>query len=299
MNPSSKEIESSATRHDSIKIPKSTTTPSSSSTTPRLGLKDPRIVRVLGGKDRHSKVRTIRGLRDRRIRLSIPTAIQLYDLQDRLGLNQPSKVVDWLLNAAKDGIDELPPLPIPPEHFALTTHHQPIHDPHEIVGSSKGINARENENNEGILLHDPQLTFMPSYGSFYPLEPSNFSSFSQSAAGGDHHHIQNLNALPLPSTLSLSSGGGGGGSQILETQPYFSNSGENEYSRLLINHQVMNPSIAHHPQGVYYSLGQFMRVPFHFSVPPRINLQSSSSPGNDVGGHDHHQPNKGQEFHSK
>lgn len=79
--------------------------------------KDPRVVRVpkgFGGKDRHSKVCTVRGLRDRRVRLSIPTAIQLYDLQDRLGLNQPSRVVDWLLDAAKHEIDELPPLHIPP-----------------------------------------------------------------------------------------------------------------------------------------------------------------------------------------
>lgn len=79
-------------------------------------LKDPRIVRVsraLGGKDRHSKVCTVRGLRDRRVRLSVPTAIQLYDLQERLGLSQPSKVVDWLLDAAKHEIDELPPLQIP------------------------------------------------------------------------------------------------------------------------------------------------------------------------------------------
>ncbi|XP_073127277.1 uncharacterized protein [Henckelia pumila] len=78
--------------------------------------KDPRIVRVsraFGGKDRHSKVCTVRGLRDRRVRLSVPTAIQLYDLQDRLGLNQPSKVVDWLLNVAKHEIDELPPLRFP------------------------------------------------------------------------------------------------------------------------------------------------------------------------------------------
>uniref|UniRef100_A0A1D1YE63 Transcription factor TCP5 n=1 Tax=Anthurium amnicola TaxID=1678845 RepID=A0A1D1YE63_9ARAE len=81
------------------------------------GLKDPRIVRVsraLGGKDRHSKVSTVRGLRDRRVRLSVQTAIQLYDLQDRLGLNQPSKVVDWLLDAAQHEIDKLPPLQIPP-----------------------------------------------------------------------------------------------------------------------------------------------------------------------------------------
>lgn len=78
--------------------------------------RNPRIVRVsrsFGGKDRHSKVCTIRGLRDRRIRLSVPTAIQLYDLQDRLGLNQPSKVIDWLLDATKNDIDKLPPLQIP------------------------------------------------------------------------------------------------------------------------------------------------------------------------------------------
>uniref|UniRef100_A0A0A8XN34 TCP domain-containing protein n=1 Tax=Arundo donax TaxID=35708 RepID=A0A0A8XN34_ARUDO len=73
-----------------------------------------RVSRVFGGKDRHSKVKTVKGLRDRRVRLSVPTAIQLYDLQDRLGLNQPSKVVDWLLNAASHEIDKLPPLQFPP-----------------------------------------------------------------------------------------------------------------------------------------------------------------------------------------
>ncbi|ONK75750.1 uncharacterized protein A4U43_C03F20140 [Asparagus officinalis] len=81
-------------------------------------LRNPRIVRVsreFGGKDRHSKVSTVRGLRDRRVRLSVPTAIQLYDLQDRLGLNQPSKVVDWLINKAQHEINKLPPLKFPPQ----------------------------------------------------------------------------------------------------------------------------------------------------------------------------------------
>lgn len=80
------------------------------------GFRNPRIVRVsrsFGGKDRHSKVCTIRGLRDRRIRLSIPTAIQLYDLQHKLKLGQPSKVIDWLLDVTKLDIDKLPPLQIP------------------------------------------------------------------------------------------------------------------------------------------------------------------------------------------
>ncbi|CAA2996063.1 Hypothetical predicted protein [Olea europaea subsp. europaea] len=107
---------------------------SSSSSTSWSKLKDPRIVRVsrvFGGKDRHSKVCTVRGLRDRRIRLSVPTAIQLYDLQDRLGLNQPSKVVDWLLNAAKHEIDELPPLQIPPGSFSQSL--RPVRNSHEYI----------------------------------------------------------------------------------------------------------------------------------------------------------------------
>uniref|UniRef100_A0A0D9V604 TCP domain-containing protein n=1 Tax=Leersia perrieri TaxID=77586 RepID=A0A0D9V604_9ORYZ len=86
-----------------------------------------RVSRVFGGKDRHSKVKTVKGLRDRRVRLSVPTAIQLYDLQDRLGLNQPSKVVDWLLNAARHEIDKLPPLQFPPQgaadHLCMSHHH--------------------------------------------------------------------------------------------------------------------------------------------------------------------------------
>ncbi|XP_057494106.1 transcription factor TCP2-like [Actinidia eriantha] len=76
-----------------------------------LGWPSSRIVRVpraSGGKDRHSKVLTSKGLRDRRVRLSVTTAIQFYDLQDRLGYDQPSKAVEWLLKAASRSIDELP-----------------------------------------------------------------------------------------------------------------------------------------------------------------------------------------------
>lgn len=69
-----------------------------------------RVSRASGGKDRHSKVWTSKGLRDRRVRLSVATAIQFYDLQDRLGLDQPSKAVEWLIKAAADAIAELPSL---------------------------------------------------------------------------------------------------------------------------------------------------------------------------------------------
>lgn len=67
-----------------------------------------RIVRSAAGrKDRHSKVCTARGLRDRRVRLAAHTAIRFYDVQDRLGYDRPSKAVDWLIRNAKAAIDEL------------------------------------------------------------------------------------------------------------------------------------------------------------------------------------------------
>ncbi|XP_076938957.1 transcription factor TCP2-like [Bidens hawaiensis] len=72
-----------------------------------------RVSRASVGKDRHSKVLTSKGLRDRRVRLSVGTAIQFYDLQDRLGYDQPSKAVEWLLKAAASSIDELPSLDLP------------------------------------------------------------------------------------------------------------------------------------------------------------------------------------------
>lgn len=71
-----------------------------------------RIVRSAAGrKDRHSKVCTARGLRDRRVRLAAHTAIRFYDVQDRLGYDRPSKAVDWLIRNAKAAIDELPDRP--------------------------------------------------------------------------------------------------------------------------------------------------------------------------------------------
>ncbi|XP_010439860.1 PREDICTED: transcription factor TCP2 [Camelina sativa] len=69
-----------------------------------------RVSRASGGKDRHSKVLTSKGPRDRRVRLSVSTALQFYDLQDRLGYDQPSKAVEWLIKAAEDSISELPSL---------------------------------------------------------------------------------------------------------------------------------------------------------------------------------------------
>nr|UDM55053.1 TCP transcription factor 37a [Rorippa aquatica] len=179
--------------------------------------KDPRIVRVsraFGGKDRHSKVCTLRGLRDRRVRLSVPTAIQLYDLQERLGLDQPSKAVDWLLDAAKEEIDDLPPLPISPESFSLFNHHQPFlnlgqrpgKDPTQLGFKIKGCveesstTSRE-ENNKERGENDVVFTnnhHMGSYGTYHNMEHHHHQQHLSFQA--DYHH-QLHSLVPFPSQI--------------------------------------------------------------------------------------------------
>ncbi|KAJ7956579.1 Transcription factor CYCLOIDEA like [Quillaja saponaria] len=58
-------------------------------------------------RDRHSKINTARGLRDRRMRLSLEVAKKFFGLQDMLGYDKASKTVDWLLNQAKAEIKQL------------------------------------------------------------------------------------------------------------------------------------------------------------------------------------------------
>ncbi|CAF2189273.1 hypothetical protein BRARA_G02694 [Brassica rapa] len=58
-------------------------------------------------KDRHSKIQTGQGLRDRRVRLSIGIARQFFDLQDMLGFDKASKTLDWLLKKSRRAIKEL------------------------------------------------------------------------------------------------------------------------------------------------------------------------------------------------
>ncbi|KAL6530664.1 Transcription factor TCP4-like [Orobanche gracilis] len=89
------------------------------------------IVRSTGRKDRHSKVCTAKGPRDRRVRLSAHTAIQFYDVQDRLGYDRPSKAVDWLIKKAKSAIDKFAELPAW-NPTATTEQHQHQQQQHQI-----------------------------------------------------------------------------------------------------------------------------------------------------------------------
>lgn len=60
-----------------------------------------------GKKDRHSKIYTAQGPRDRRMRLSLQIARKFFDLQDMLGFDKASKTIEWLFTKSKAAIKEL------------------------------------------------------------------------------------------------------------------------------------------------------------------------------------------------
>ncbi|XP_075490496.1 transcription factor TCP17 isoform X1 [Primulina tabacum] len=228
----SREKDSTRTEKDdlddrnSIKFPKINPTSSSRQWS---SYKNPRIVRVsraFGGKDRHSKVCTIRGLRDRRIRLSVPTAVLLYELQDRLGLSQPSKVVDWLLDATKHEIDKLPPLPTMPIN---NTSHESSSNP-QIISLShtdqpflglnqakeKWISPHQDQEVYGGFVaqnlfplnsQQPSFPYMPYNSFIHNWDPSNLS-LSQFGGGfsfsnqTDQGHSSHNNLMPSVSSSS-------------------------------------------------------------------------------------------------
>ncbi|XP_023527017.1 transcription factor TCP17-like isoform X2 [Cucurbita pepo subsp. pepo] len=246
--------------------------------TPWLRLKDPRIVRVsraFGGKDRHSKVCTIRGLRDRRVRLSVSTAIQLYDLQDRLGLNQPSKVVDWLLNVAKDEIDELPPLPIPSASLGL--HYQSMLPPHIAHRSEFKINSgidkveiddddddeqkqhksNSNPSSFSALLNNVSA---PPFGFHWDPSLSSSSSSSTTNLPFFTSQAEDLHNFNHVTPLSLSTG-----SQFLEFNNHL-------HQNFFINNSLNTPPPMH-------SITHPAVRPFHFSMATKFVAQHKNNNG--------------------
>ena len=68
---------------------------------------DPASRKRSGKKDRHSKICTAQGPRDRRMRLSLQIARKFFDLQDMLGFDKASKTIEWLFSKSKTAIKEL------------------------------------------------------------------------------------------------------------------------------------------------------------------------------------------------
>ncbi|KAL1568483.1 transcription factor DICHOTOMA-like [Salvia divinorum] len=69
--------------------------------------------RRAGKKDRHSKICTAQGIRDRRMRLSLQVARKFFDLQDMLGYDKASKTIEWLFTQSNKAIQELHSVPPP------------------------------------------------------------------------------------------------------------------------------------------------------------------------------------------
>lgn len=150
------------------------------------------IVRSTGRKDRHSKVYTSKGPRDRRVRLSAYTAIQFYDVQDRLGYDRPSKAVDWLIKKAKSAIDKLAELPPCHPNVSNTAANTmldkpnlgssgeiPIQDQSGSSGYSFQIHRQlgDNTNNDSSFIAQPLDTdsIADTIKSFFPTSTTNSS----------------------------------------------------------------------------------------------------------------------------
>ncbi|KAL5577289.1 hypothetical protein UlMin_018988 [Ulmus minor] len=133
-----------------------------------------RVSRASGGKDRHSKVWTSKGLRDRRVRLSVTTAIQFYDLQDRLGVDQPSKAVEWLIKSAADAIAELPSL----NNSFPDTPKQMSDEKRGGVGNEQGFDSAEIE-----LDGEPNFHRNQQQNQHLSLSKSACSSTSETSKG--------------------------------------------------------------------------------------------------------------------
>ncbi|KAK1439626.1 hypothetical protein QVD17_05446 [Tagetes erecta] len=131
------------------------------------------IVRSTGRKDRHSKVCTAKGTRDRRVRLAAHTAIQFYDVQDRLGYDRPSKAVDWLIKKAKSSIDELAELP--PWKPPIVSFEQ---NPNAQNPSNENPNFHRLEENQDDEIIDSIKSFFPASGS--STSSGNISQFHRS-----------------------------------------------------------------------------------------------------------------------
>ncbi|KAG9144405.1 hypothetical protein Leryth_017538 [Lithospermum erythrorhizon] len=58
-------------------------------------------------KDRHTKIDTAQGPRDRRMRLSMNIAKKFFNLQDMLGFDKASQTVEWLLTKSFNSISEV------------------------------------------------------------------------------------------------------------------------------------------------------------------------------------------------
>ncbi|KAD2393503.1 hypothetical protein R6Q59_012222 [Mikania micrantha] len=98
----------------------------------------------VGKKDRHSKIHTAQGLRDRRMRLSLHIARKFFDLQDLLGFDKASNTIEWLFCKSSKAIKEVA------ENFSPQNTSQSMSEENCEVGLISEINANNNSKEEEI-----------------------------------------------------------------------------------------------------------------------------------------------------
>ncbi|KAJ8545465.1 hypothetical protein K7X08_018048 [Anisodus acutangulus] len=155
-----------------------------------------RIIRATGRKDRHSKVSTEKGPKDRRVRLSPNTAIQFYDVQDRLGYDRPSKAIDWLIKEAKAAIDALGEFPNCHCTKLNAKMQYSLNQENKGVSNSEcGVQDNQQEVNYDIPIQNVNL-FSSTDGARIPFF-SGFQSYP-------HGHLVNFQSLQDDTIISSS-----------------------------------------------------------------------------------------------
>ncbi|XP_057505663.1 transcription factor TCP3-like [Actinidia eriantha] len=193
-----------------------------------------RILRSTSRKDRHSKVFTAKGPRDRRIRLSAHTAIQFYDVQDRLGYDRPSKAVDWLLKKAKTAIDNLAELPPwnPSDSGANPAPSEITVSPQNLESTSEygfQIQGHFGQTTDMHPVGDPMKSFFPASTDRQDLCLSLHSLRDPTSdpSPTDRALFQAAAPVDFPANYAAWNGGGGTGENIFgAAQPFFSQRGD-------------------------------------------------------------------------
>ncbi|KAA8515163.1 hypothetical protein F0562_018342 [Nyssa sinensis] len=157
-----------------------------------------RIVLSTGRKDRHSKVCTAKGPRDRRVRLSANIAIQFYDVQDRLGYSRPSEAIDWLMKEAKAAIDALDELPVENPNAAMASAQQPEQDLEE---HSPNHNHHHTPHNTEFWSSGYEI---PNYHHFDDNPINSLSFFTPPSSTDFQNYPHELNSRTRCQTQDLS-----------------------------------------------------------------------------------------------
>ncbi|KAE8709680.1 hypothetical protein F3Y22_tig00110328pilonHSYRG00137 [Hibiscus syriacus] len=92
---------------DSVSADNVTNVPGSSHDVTKVAQKTPGKRSSSSKRDRHSKINTANGPRDRRMRLSLDVAREFFGLQDMLGYDKASRTIEWLLIQARQEIKRL------------------------------------------------------------------------------------------------------------------------------------------------------------------------------------------------